>query len=74
MENFTFLDFFSGIGGFRLALEKTGGKCIGFAEIDRFARQSYKAIHNTEKELEWHDITAVTDDDFRNLKGKVDLI
>lgn len=72
--NFTFLDFFAGIGGFRTGLERVGGQCAGFAEIDKYARQSYKAMHDTEGELEWHDITAVTDDDFRRLRGTIDLI
>lgn len=69
-----FLDFFAGIGGFRTALDRVGGKCKGFAEIDGHARCSYKAMHDTEGEIEWHDITAVTDDDFRRLRGTIDLI
>lgn len=69
-----FLDLFSGIGGFRLGLEAAGHECVGFCEIDRFARDSYKAIHDTEGELELHDITTVTDNDFRLLRGKVDII
>jgi len=68
-----FLDLFAGIGGFRLALEQAGHKCVGFCEIDKFARQTYKANFNTEGEVEWHDITAVTDDDVRKL-GSVDII
>lgn len=69
-----FLDLFSGIGGFRLGLEAHGHECVGFCEIDRFARESYKAIHNTEGELELHDITAVTDEQWRKLRGTVDII
>lgn len=69
-----FLDLFAGIGGFRLGLEKAGHECVGFCEIDKFARSSYKAIHNTEGEIEWHDITKVSNDDFRLLRGQVDLI
>ena len=69
-----FLDLFSGIGGFRLGLEQYGHECVGFCEIDKYARQSYKAIHNTEGELEHHDITTVTDDQWRELKGTVDII
>ena len=68
-----FLDLFAGIGGFRLALEQAGHKCIGFCEIDKFARQTYKANFDTEDEVEWHDITSVTDDDVRKL-GRVDII
>ena len=69
-----FLDLFSGIGGFRLGMEQYGHECVGFCEIDKYARQSYKAIHNTEGELEYHDITTVTDDQWRELKGTVDII
>ena len=72
-EGMRFLDLFAGIGGFRLALERAGHKCIGFCEIDKFARQTYKANFDTEGEVEWHDITAVTDDDVRQL-GSVDVI
>ena len=68
-----FLDLFAGIGGFRLGMESAGHKCIGFCEIDKFARASYKAIHNTEGEIELHDITQVTDEEIRNI-GHVDII
>ena len=69
-----FIDLFSGIGGFRSALENNGHECLAFAEIDKYARQSYKAIYNTENEQEWHDVTRITDDDFRYFKGKSDII
>lgn len=68
-----FLDLFAGIGGFRLGMESAGHECIGFCEIDKFARASYKAIHNTEGEIELHDITRVTDEEIRNI-GHVDVI
>ena len=68
-----FLDLFAGIGGFRLGMESAGHECIGFCEIDKFARESYKAIHNTEGEIELHDITTVTDEFVRGL-GSVDII
>ncbi len=68
-----FFDLFAGIGGFRLALEKVGNKCVGFCEIDRFARQTYTANFDTTKEAEWHDITTVGDDTIREL-GRVDIL
>ena len=68
-----FLDLFAGIGGFRLGMESAGHKCIGFCEIDKFARESYKAIHNTKGEIELHDITAVSDESIRGI-GSVDVI
>ena len=68
-----FLDLFAGIGGFRLGMESAGHECIGFCEIDKFARASYKAIHNTEGEIELHDITTVSDESIRGI-GRVDVI
>lgn len=69
-----FLDLFAGIGGFRLGLEQAGHECVGFCEIDKFARHSYKAIHNTEGEREYHDITTVSNEEWRTLRGTVELI
>ena len=68
-----FLDLFAGIGGFRLGMESAGHECIGFCEIDKFARASYKAIHDTKGEIELHDITAVSDESIRRI-GCVDII
>lgn len=68
-----FLDLFAGIGGFRLGMEAAGHECVGFCEIDKFARESYKAIHYTKGEIELHDITAVSDDTVRGI-GHVDVI
>ena len=68
-----FIDLFAGIGGFRLGMESAGHECVAFCEIDKFARASYKAIHDTEGEIELHDITTVTDEEIRNI-GHVDAI
>ena len=68
-----FLDLFAGIGGFRLGMESAGHECIGFCEIDKFSRASYKAIHNIEGEIELHDITTVSDDIIRGI-GHIDVI
>lgn len=68
-----FFDLFAGIGGFRLGMEVAGHECVGFCEIDKFARASYKAIHDTEGEVELHDITEVSDDTIRGI-GHVDVI
>lgn len=69
-----FIDICSGIGGFRSALEKHGHECMAFAEIDKFAKQSYKAIYDTENEEELDDITSVTDEHFRLYRGQIDII
>ncbi|HFI5547362.1 TPA: DNA cytosine methyltransferase [Streptococcus agalactiae] len=68
-----FLDLFAGIGGFRLGMEQAGHECIGFCEINKFARASYKVIHDTEGEIELHDITRVSDEFIRGI-GSVDVI
>lgn len=54
-----FIDFFAGVGGFRKGLEMAGHKCVGFVEWDKFARQIYQAIFETEGEYTEHDIRAV---------------
>ena len=74
MRDMKFLDLFAGIGGFRLGMESQGHKCLGFCEIDKFARTSYKAMFNTEGEIEYHDIKEVTDRDFRQFREQVDII
>ncbi len=55
----TFLDLFSGIGGFRIAAEKNDMKCIGFSEIDKFARNTYEYNFNTKKEYHFGDISTI---------------
>ena len=69
-----FLDLFAGIGGFRMGLESLGHECVGFCEIDKFARKSYKAIYDTKGEIELHDITQVTNEEWRKFRGTVDII
>lgn len=40
-----FIDFFSGIGGFRRGMELAGHECVGFCEIDKYAVMSYTSMH-----------------------------
>ena len=68
-----FIDLFAGIGGFRMGMERAGHECVAFCEIDKFARSSYKAIHDTKKEVEMHDITTISDDFIRGI-GDIDVI
>lgn len=44
-ENYTFkfIDLFAGIGGFRIALQNLGGKCVFTSEWDENAKKTYKA-------------------------------
>ena len=49
-----FIDFFSGVGGFRRGMELAGHECVGFCEFDKFAVASYTAMHlMTEKDREY---------------------
>lgn len=40
---FKFIDLFAGIGGFRIALQNLGGKCVFTSEWDENAKKTYKA-------------------------------
>jgi len=44
-ENYTFkfIDLFAGIGGFRLALQNVGGKCVFTSELEINAQKTYQA-------------------------------
>ena len=41
--SFTFIDLFAGMGGFRLAMQAQGGKCIFSSEWNRYAQKTYMA-------------------------------
>ncbi|WP_158552808.1 DNA (cytosine-5-)-methyltransferase [Macrococcoides caseolyticum] len=55
-EKFKFIDLFSGIGGFRIAMESLGGKCVLSSEIDKHAVETYFSNFN---EMPIGDITKV---------------
>ncbi len=40
---FKFIDLFAGIGGFRMAMQRLGGKCIFTSEWDDQAKKTYRA-------------------------------
>lgn len=41
--DFTFIDLFAGIGGFRIAFQNAGGKCVFTSEWDKHAKETYEA-------------------------------
>ncbi len=41
--SFTFIDLFAGIGGFRIAMQEQGGKCVFSSEWDPYAKKTYEA-------------------------------
>lgn len=51
---FTFIDLFAGIGGFRMALQNLGGKCVFSSEWDAQAQRTYFANYG---EYPFGDIT-----------------
>jgi DNA (cytosine-5)-methyltransferase 1 len=40
---FTFIDLFAGIGGFRMAMQNLGGRCVFTSEWDKEAQRTYAA-------------------------------
>lgn len=51
---FTFIDLFAGIGGFRIAMQNLGGKCVYSSEFDAKAQETYLANYG---EMPFGDIT-----------------
>jgi DNA (cytosine-5)-methyltransferase 1 len=58
-KKFTYIDLFSGIGGFRLALDSIGGECINFSEINSDAISTYCTNFNEEANFNLGDITKI---------------
>lgn len=52
---FTFIDLFAGIGGFRMAFQNLGGKCVFSSEWDAQAQKTYFANYG---EVPFGDITS----------------
>ncbi len=57
--DFTFIDLFAGIGGFKLALSANGGKCIGFSEVDKTAISYYCKNYHISDELNFGDVREI---------------
>ena len=45
-KKFKFIDLFSGIGAFHIALQDLGGECVFASEIDPHAIETYKENFN----------------------------
>src|SRR5574344_2656622 len=58
---FTFIDRFAGIGGFRVAMQNLGGKCVYSSEWDEQAKKTYFANYG---EVPFGDITKETTKSF----------
>lgn len=55
--HFTFIDLFAGIGGFRIAMQNLGGKCVFSSEIDYYAKITYEKNFG---EIPFGDITSIS--------------
>jgi DNA (cytosine-5)-methyltransferase 1 len=67
LEKLKVLDLFSGIGGFSLGLERTGGfETVAFCEIDKFCQKVLKK--------HWPDVPIFEDVRTLNYAGPVDVI
>ena len=56
---FSFIDLFAGIGGFRLGLQRSGGKAVFSSEWDKSAKQTYYKNH---EEYPFGDINIFTNE------------
>ena len=59
LKQLRFFDMFSGIGGFKIALEKAGFKCVGYCDNDKYATKLYREFFNTEEEMYFDDATTI---------------
>lgn len=66
---FTFIDLFAGIGGFRIAMQSLGGKCVFSSEWDEAAQMSYLANYG---EVPFGDITSKETKD--SIPSKFDVV
>ncbi len=57
---FKFIDLFAGIGGFRVAFQALGGKCVFSSEWDKSAKQTYEANYG---DYPYGDITKISEKD-----------
>jgi DNA (cytosine-5)-methyltransferase 1 len=59
-QPFRFIDLFAGIGGFRIALQRFGGKCVFSSEWDKHSQSTYLANFG---EMPQGDITRISERD-----------
>lgn len=64
MSQFTFVDLFAGIGGFRIGLTSAGGDSVFANEWDQYAAITYKA---------WFGDEHISTEDLRNLNPERDI-
>lgn len=66
-----FIDLFAGIGGFRIALEEQGFKCVFSSEWDKHSQKTY---FENFKEMPYGDITKLKDEDIEKIIPVHDIL
>lgn len=56
---FRFIDLFAGIGGFRIAFQQAGGRCVFTSEWNKYAKMTYERNFG---EVPFGDITKISED------------
>ncbi|OHA64023.1 MAG: hypothetical protein A2842_01645 [Candidatus Wildermuthbacteria bacterium RIFCSPHIGHO2_01_FULL_48_25] len=76
-----YLDLFSGIGGFRVAIDQAAenadikSHCLGYSEIDRYALTTYHANFDTDGEMDLGDIARLgSESDIRRRLPSFDIL
>lgn len=59
MSNFTFVDLFSGVGGFRQAMSSLGGKCVFASEMNLSCTIKFKEREEDRSETDREDVAHV---------------
>lgn len=67
--SFTFIDLFAGMGGFRIAMQTHGGKCVFSSELNKFAQKTYFANFG---EMPFGDITR--EETTRHIPARFDIL
>ncbi|MES2513630.1 MAG: DNA (cytosine-5-)-methyltransferase [Bacteroidota bacterium] len=73
-----YIELFAGIGGFRSAADHLSVDtdqifdCVGFSEIDKYAKATYSANYDVEDEVQMDDIIGFTNDT-ENIEGLPDF-
>ena len=62
-KDYTFIDLFAGIGGFRFGFEPQGGICVWSCEINPHSRRTYSTNHRTPERKIFPDVRSATAED-----------